>query len=97
MMDMVILDQTEHTSHTADDTGLFTVVDVATPYNMASYRLLCPAVVLTAAYSVALHLCRTFYLLNCKIVIVLLVIIFTERDSAALTVADITVLDDPTL
>ncbi len=95
MMDMVVLDQAEHTSHTTDNTGLLTVVDMAASYDMASHRLLRPSMILTPAYGVPLHLCRTLYLLHCEIMIVLFIIIFAERDSAAFTVADLAILDDP--
>ena len=94
---MVVLDQAEHTSHTPDDTGLLTVVDMAAPYDMASHRLLRPSVVLSAAHGVTLHLCRALYLLPGKIMIVLFIIIFAKRDPAALAVADLTILDDPSL
>ena len=95
MVDVVILNQAEHASHTSNDTGLLAVVDMAAPYDVASYRFLCPAVVLSAADCVALHLGRAFYLLSCEIMVVFLVIVFSQRNSAAFAVTDIAVFDDP--
>ena len=95
-MDMVVLDQTEYAAHTAHDTGLLTVMDMAASYDMAAHLLLQPAVILAAAYRIAFHLRRALHMLAGKIVIVFFVIVLTQRDTTAFAVADLTVLDDPT-
>ncbi len=97
IVNMIVLDQTEYAAHTAHDTGLLTVMDMAASYDMAAHFLLQPAVILTAAHRVAFHLRGTLHMFAGKIVVILFVVIFTQRDTAALTVADLTVLDDPAL
>ena len=97
VVNMVVLNQAEHTAHASHDTGLLTVMDVAASHDMAAYFLLQPSVILAAAYRVALHLCRALHMFAGKIVVILFIIILAQRDSAALAVTDLTVLDDPSL
>ena len=97
VMDMAVLDGGENPAHTAHDTGLFTVMNVAAADDMASHILLQPAVVLAAAYGIPLHLGGTFYVFCVKIHIIFRVAVFAQRDSTAFAVADLTVLDDPAL
>ena len=52
MMNVVVLDDTEDTAHSSDDTALFTVMDIVAPYYMASDLLLKPSVILSAAYGI---------------------------------------------
>ena len=90
-MNVVVLNDTEHTAHPSDNTGLLTVMDVAAADDMASDVLLRPAVILAAAHSITLHLGRAFYVFSGKVMVVLRIVIFSERNTAALAVADLTV------
>ena len=74
MMDMVILDQGEHRAHAAHDTGLLAVMDVAAAHDMAADLFLQPAVILSAANRVALHLGGALQVLGGKVVVVLRII-----------------------
>ena len=63
MMDVVVLDQAEHTAHPADDAALLAVMDVVAADDVASHLLLQPAVILPSAHRVPLHLGRAFDIL----------------------------------
>ena len=78
IMDVVVLDQTEHAAHAAHDTCLLTVMNMTTSYDMAAHLLLKPAMILPTAYRVTLHLRRTLHMLAGKIVIVLFIIVLTQ-------------------
>ena len=97
MVDVVILYYAEHAAHASDNSGLLTVVDVAAADNMAPHFLLEPAVVLSAADSVTLHLSGALDVLARKVVVVLRVVILAQGYAAALAVADIAVLNYPAL
>ena len=97
VVNVVVLNDTEHTAHPSDNTGLLTVMDVAAADDMASDVLLRPAVILAAAHSITLHLGRAFYVFSGKVMVVLRIVIFSERNTAALAVADLTVLNNPSL
>src|SRR5699024_12371850 len=49
MVDVIIFDDRENATHAADDSTLFTVMDVATANDVASDMLFQPSVVLAAA------------------------------------------------
>ena len=97
MMDMIIFNNAEYTSHTAHDAGLFAMVNMASADNMASDFFFQPSMILTAAHRIPLHLRRALHMLSRKVVVVLRVVIFSERNSRTLAVADFTVLDNPAL
>lgn len=60
VVNVVVLNDTEHTAHPSDNTGLLTVMDVAAADDMASDVLLRPSMILAAADSITLHLGRAF-------------------------------------
>src|SRR5699024_289911 len=95
VMDMVILDNREYPSHTSDDSALFAVMNIAAADNMASHFFFQPAMVLSPAYSVTLHLCGALYMLVCKVMVVVRIQIFSKRDTGTFAVADLTVFNDP--
>ena len=97
MMDMAVFDRRENRSHTTYDTGLLTMMDVTSSYDMTSHLFLEPAVILTAAYSISLHLCRTLDTSDGEIHIVLGIQILAQRYAAASAVMYLAVLDDPSL
>ena len=78
VVDVVVLNHTEHTAHPADDSSLLTVVDIIPADDMTADIFLQPSMVLAAAHGVTLHLCRAFYLLISKIMIVIRIKIFTK-------------------
>ena len=78
MMNMVVLDDREDTTHTAYDTGLLTVMDMTAANDMAAYLFLQPAVILSAANCVTLHLSGAFNLFVSEIVIVIRIKIFSK-------------------
>ena len=94
---MAVLDSREYGAHPAYDTRLLTVMDIAAAYDVMTYILLEPAVVLAAAYRITLHLRGALYVLREEIHIVLFIVIFSEGDTAAAAVRDLAVLDDPAL
>jgi hypothetical protein len=94
---MAVLDSREYSTHTAYDTGLLAVMNLASSDNMTSHTLLEPAVELTAANSITLHLGRALDLLGIEIHIIFRILIFSERDTAASAVRNLTVFNDPAL
>ena len=97
VVDMVVLNDTEYTTHTADDTALLTVMDVISADDMAADLLLQPSMILAAAYGIALHLGRALDLLISKVVVVVRVEVFADGDTGTFTVRNVTVLNDPAL
>ena len=95
MVDVIIFDDRENATHAADDSTLFTVMDVATANDVASDMLFQPSVVLAAAYCIALHLRWTFYMFVCKVMFIVRIQIFSKRDAGTFAVADLTVFNDP--
>ena len=95
MMDMVILDNAEHASHTAYDTGLLTMMNMASAHDMTAHFFFQPSVILTAAHRIPLHLRRALHMFSRKIVVVLRVVIFSERNSRTFAVTDFAVLNNP--
>ena len=49
VMDVVVLNEAEHTAHPADDTALLTVVDVVPTDDVASHLFFQPAMILATA------------------------------------------------
>ena len=97
MVDVVIFDHAEDTSHASDDAALLAVVYVVAAYDVPAYVLFEPSVILPAADGIPLHLSRTFYIFRSKVVVVVRVIISPERDACALAVDYLTVLYYPAL
>ncbi len=97
VMDVVVLNDAEDTSHSADDAALLAVVDVAAADDVASHLLLQPPVVLSPAHGIPLHLGRALHMVSGEEVVVVRVKIFAEGDAGALTAPDLAVLDDPSL
>ena len=84
VMDMVILDNGEYASHSSYDTGLLTVMDVASSDDMSAHGLLGPSVILSTAYRISLHLGRTLNMLMEEVIIIVFLGIVTEGNTAAL-------------
>ena len=97
IVDVIVLDRRENSSHSSDDTGLLAVMDVTAAHGMASYALLCPAVELPAAYCIAFHLSGALYPFLCKVHIILGIKVFSEGNSAAAATVYLAVLDYPAL
>src|SRR5699024_7130113 len=97
VMDMVVLDEGEHAAHASADAVLFAVMDVAAADDMASHLFFEPAVVLSPAHGIPLHLGRAFDMFCCEIMVIVRIQIFSQRATGTFAVADITVLDDPSL
>ena len=95
VVDMVVLDDTEHAAHAADDPALLTVVYVAAADDVAADLLLQPSVVLAAADRVALHLGGALYIFMCEVLLVVGIKVFAQRNAGTLAVRNFTVLDDP--
>ena len=95
VMDMVVLNDTEDSAHTADDAALLAVMDVVAADDVAADIGLGPAVVLAAADSVALHLRRALDMFDRKVVIVVRVEVLAQGDAGALAGIDFAVLNDP--
>ena len=95
MMDMVVLDHGENTAHSADNTCLFTMMDMTSADNMPSYGFFRPSVILSSADCISFHLRCTLYMLIGEIMIIFRIVIFSKGNTAAFTVTDLTVLDDP--
>ena len=95
MMDMVVFNDAEDTAHAPDDASLLAVVYVVAAYDMAAYVLFEPSVILPAAYGISLHLRRALDVSRCKIVVVIRIIVSSERDPGTLAVHDLTVFYDP--
>ena len=70
VMDVVVLNDAEDTSHSADDAALLAVVDVAAADDVASHLLLQPPVVLSPAHGIPLHLGRPLHMVSGEEVVV---------------------------
>ena len=68
----------------AYDTDLTAVMDITAPYNMAAYRLLIPSFIDRLAYSIPLGLRTIFYPGGSPLVVIALLVILAERNTAAL-------------
>ena len=97
VMDVVVFDDRKYASHSSYDTGLFAVMDMASSYDMSADGLLGPAVILSTAYGIPLHLGGTLYMLVEEVIVVVFLGIVTEGNTAALRSVDIAVFDDPAL
>ena len=97
VMDVVVLNDAEDTTLTADDSALLAVMNVVSANDMASHLLLQPAMVLSAADCIAFHLRRALHMMSREEVIVLRIIIFPDRNAGALTAPDLAVFNDPAL
>ena len=97
VVDVVILDDGEYGTHTADYAALLAVMDVVAAYDVASDVLLEPAVVLASADRITLHLRRALEMLVGKVMVVLGIKIFAETDAGALGKVNFIVLNDPSL
>ena len=86
---MIILNNTEYTTHTPDNTTLLTVVDIVSADNMTSYFFLKPAMILSTAYRVSFHLSWTLNIFISKIMIIFRIIIFSKRNSCTFAVIDV--------
>ena len=95
MVNMIILNNTEYTTHTPDNTSLLTVVDIVSADNMTSYFFLKPAMILSTAYRVSFHLSLTLNIFISKIMIIFRIIIFSKRNSCTFAVRNFAVLNDP--
>ena len=97
VVDVVVLNKGEHASHPADDASLLAVVDVAPPHDVAANLFLQPAVVLSPAHGVPLHLGRAFHMFGGEVVIVVRVVVFAQGDARAFGVGNVAVLNNPPL
>ena len=95
MVDVIVLDDGEYAAHPSDDSSLFTMVNIAAADDVAAHLLLQPSVILTAADSIPLHLGGAFQMLFCKVVVIVRIQIFSQRNTGTFAVADFTVFDDP--
>ena len=97
VVDMVILDEREHTAQMAHDTGLAAVVNMAPADDVMADVLFGPALDLSQADALPLGLGAVLILFVEPLVVVLRLIVFAQGDAGALGVADLAVLDDPAL
>ena len=97
VVDVVVLDDGEHSAHAADDAALLAVVDVAAAHDVAAHVLLQPAVVLAAAHGVTLHLGGGLHVLHGEVVVVVGVQVLAQGDACALGVGNLAVLNNPAL
>ena len=97
VMDVIILNYAEDASHAADDAALLAMMYIVAADNVSAYVFLQPSVILSAAYGVTFHLCRAFYIFCSKVVVVVRIIVSSERDAGALAVHYLAVLYYPAL
>ena len=99
VVDVVILDDGEHTAHAAHDARLLAVVNVAAADDVGAHRLLRPAVVLGDAYRVPLHLGGALHVLVGEVVVVALfgLMVVAEGNATAAGVGDVAILNNPAL
>ena len=97
VVDVVVLNHGIDRAHTPDDARLLAVVDVAAADDVAADVFLQPTVILPAANRVALHLRRAFEVLFREVVVVFRVVVFAQRNTAALAVRNFAILDNPAL
>ena len=95
VMDVIILNYAEDASHAADDAALLAMMYIVAADNVSAYIFLQPSVILSAAYGVTFHLCRAFYIFCSKVVVVVRIIVSSERDAGALAVHYLAVLYYP--
>ena len=97
VMNVVVFDDGENSAHTTDDAALLAVVDVVAADDVAADVLLEPAVVLSSADCITLHLRGALKMLICEVVVVLRIQILAEADAGALGEVNFVVFDDPAL
>ena len=97
VMNVIVLNQREHTALAADNSVLLAVMNVAAAYDVMSDVLLKPSVILAAADSISLHLCRALHMTIGKIVIVVRILVLAKRNTCAAASVNLTVLNDPAL
>ena len=97
VMDVVVFDDAEDASHAAYDASLLTVMYIVAAYYVAAYVLFEPSVILPAAYGVPFHLGRAFYVFCRKVVVVVRIIVSSQRDPGTFAVHYLTVFYDPPL
>lgn len=95
VMNVIVLDNAEDTTHTSNDSALLTVVNIVAADNVAPYFFLQPSVILAAAYRIALHLCGALHMFCRKEMVVCRITIFAERNTGALAAPDLAVLYYP--
>ena len=97
VVDVVVLNQTEHAAHPSDDACLFTVMDMAAAYDVMTDGFLQPSVILSAADGIAFHLSGGFDVLFGEVMVIFGIVIFAQTDAAAFTVGNVAILDNPAL
>ena len=97
MMNMVVLNDTEYTTHSTNNTTLLTMMDIVSTDNMTSYIFLKPAMILSAAYCISFHLGWTLNVFISKIMIVIRIVVFSKGNTCTFTVRNLAVLNDPSL
>ncbi len=81
VVDMVVFDDRENSAHTADDAALLAVVDVVAADDVAADVFLEPAVILSSADCVTLHLRGALKMFICEVMVVLGIQVLAEADA----------------
>jgi len=99
MMNVVVFNNRKDTAHTPYNSRLSAVVDMAAAHNMRTHSFFGPAVILGNTYRIPFHLGRAFHMFAGKIIVILLLclMIISQRNPAALAVGNVTVLNNPAL
>ena len=78
MVNMIVLNDTEHTAHTTDDAALLAMMYVISADNVAADGFFHPAMELPATDGVALHLGGALNIFVSEVVIVIRIMIFAK-------------------
>ena len=76
VMNVIVLDYAEDTTHTAYDSALLAVMNVVAADDVAPDFLLEPAMILAAADCIALHLCGALYMFCSKEMVICRITVF---------------------
>ena len=95
VVDVVVLDQGEHTAQMAHDAGLAAVVDIAPANDVVADILLGPPLDLGQADALPLGLGAVLKFVMKPLIVVFWLAVFAQGDAGTLGIGDLAVLNDP--
>ena len=97
VVNVIIFNKRENATQVTDNTGLSAVMNMAPPYDVRADVLFCPAFPLCQTNTVALRLRAILVFRLEPLVVVLRLQILAERNTGALRLVNLAVLDYPAL
>ena len=95
MVNVIIFDDTKYTTHTTDNSTLFTMMNIVSTNYMSTDFLFQPTIILSTTYRITLHLSSTFNMLSCIEITVFWIKVATHTNARAFATPDIAILNYP--